>query len=76
MTYDAGFISLFRNNTYIDGRDDIAGDYSATGFRYGGDGSSGKVTGTLGALKVYYKSLSIISGALTQNYNAVSGQYV
>jgi len=76
LTYDGFAIALFKNNNYVDQLEDIAGDYSATSFRYGGDGSSGKVTGTLGALKVYYKNLSGITGALTQNYNAVSGQYV
>jgi len=76
LCYDGFNIKLYRNNVYVDLIEDIAGDYTTSSFRYAGDGVSGAVLGPISTLKVYYKDLSSISGALTQNYNAVSGQYV
>jgi len=76
LFYDGFAIKLYKNNVYVDVFDDIAGDYSATSFRYAGDGVSGAVLGAISTLKVYYKDLSLISGAIAQNYNAVSSQYV
>jgi hypothetical protein len=77
LTYNNtnGF-KLYINNTDIGSVNNYKVDYSANSFRYGGDGTSSKVNGFLSTLKVYYKDLSNISGALAQNYNAVSGQYV
>jgi hypothetical protein len=77
LTYnnENGF-KLYINNTNVGSVNNYKVDYSANSFLYGGDGTSGKVNGFLSTLKVYYKDLSLISGALTQNYNTVSGQYV
>jgi hypothetical protein len=77
LTYnnENGF-KLYINNTNVGSVNNYKVDYSANSFLYGGDGTSGKVNGFLSTLKVYYKDLSLISGALTQNYNVVSGQYV
>jgi hypothetical protein len=77
LTYNNtnGF-KLYINNTNIGSVNNYKVEYSANSFRYGGNGILGKVNGSLSTLKVYYKDLSLISGALTQNYNAVSSQYV
>jgi hypothetical protein len=69
LTYNTndGF-RLYINNTLIGNVDNYKVDYTNNSFLYGGDGQSGQVKGYLSTLKLYYKDLSKISGALTQNY--------
>jgi len=69
LTYNTtdGF-RLYINNTLIGNVDNHKVDYTTNQFLYGGDNDQGQVKGYLSTLKVYYKDLSKISGALTQNY--------
>lgn len=59
---------LYINNQNVTNVNNYKVDYTNNSFLYGGDGQTGQVLGFLSTLKVYYKDLSKISGALTQNY--------
>ena len=47
LCYDGFNVKLYKNNVYIDLIDDVAGDYTASSFRYAGDGVSGAIQGLI-----------------------------
>lgn len=69
LTYNTndGF-RLYINNTLIGNVDDYKVNYTSGNSLYGGNGVNKQIRGFLSTLKLYYKDLSKISGALTQNY--------
>lgn len=69
LTYNTtdGF-RLYINNTLIGNVNNYKVDYTSGNSLYGGNGIDKQIRGFLSTLKLYYKDLSKISGALTQNY--------